>query len=111
MRKPEQGNSKAKAVERSWSIPAPLSSAMAKSTQKPSSESIKLGVEQREQESISQGSQKEQFFAMLPFEQPGALEGQFGFVETDGHFDLPSTSVSMHDVPGVLRAVDGLGGE
>ena len=48
---------------------------------------------------------------MLPLEQPGALKGQFGFVETNGHFDLPSASISVHDVPGVLRAVDGLGGE
>ncbi len=48
---------------------------------------------------------------MLPFEQPGARKSQFGFVERDGHFDLPSTSISMHNVPGDISAADGLVGE
>ena len=77
MSKPEQRNSQTQAVERSWGFPAPLSGAMAKSTQEPSSDGVKMGVKQREQESVSKSSNEEQFFAVLPFNEPGALKSEF----------------------------------
>ena len=111
MRKPEQRNSQTQAVERSWGIPAPLSSAVAKSTQQPSSEGVELGIEQREQESISQSSNQEQFFAELPFDKPGAFKSEFGFVVADGHLDLPTAGIGVHDIPGIVRTADWLSGK
>jgi hypothetical protein len=47
---------------------------------------------------------------VLSLEEPGALKGQFGFVLSDSHFNLPSTNIRRYDEPGVLRVTDRLGG-
>jgi len=48
---------------------------------------------------------------MLPFEQSGAFEGQFGFGVADGHFDLPTAGIRQGDLPGQLWRVSRLVGE
>ena len=48
---------------------------------------------------------------MLPLDKSGAFESEFGFGVADGHFDLPTASISVHHIPGIVIAADGLGGE
>jgi len=56
MKKPEQRNSETQLVERSWSIPAPLSIAATKGAQQPGTQVVKPAVKQREQENLREQS-------------------------------------------------------
>jgi hypothetical protein len=47
----------------------------------------------------------------FPFSQARAFEGQFAFVETDRHFDIPAASIGQDDSPGIFGGAHGVIGE
>jgi hypothetical protein len=61
-------------------------------------EPLSKGVKQRRQEREEEGI-------------GAAFKGQLAFVEAQSHFGLPAASIGEDDAPGVLRRLDGLGGE
>ncbi len=111
MEEPEEGESDAQAIQRSWSNPAPLSCSRAEGIQEPGRDGVGNNRQKRKQEGISEGSQEEEFVARGPAEKPGTFESQFAFIITNGHLHLPATSIRQHNLPGEVGSMSGLGGE
>ena len=63
------------------------------------------------QEGVGESSEKEELVAGGPREKARALEGQFGFVVADGHFDLPAPGIGEDGLPGEVGGMSGLRGE
>ena len=57
------------------------------------------------------GCDEQELAAGLPILQTRGFEGEFGFFEAQGHFDLPPPRVQEHDAPGIFGGADRLIGK
>lgn len=60
---------------------------------------------------MDQGNDEHQFLAGLPIQDADTFNGEFGFIETETGFDLPSAVISQDNAPGILDRKDGLVGK
>ena len=60
---------------------------------------------------MHEGHDQHQFLASRPVEQANALDGEFGFVEAEGGFNLPAAVVAEENAPGAFRGVNRLVGQ
>ena len=111
MEEPKEGKSDTQAIERSRSRPAPLSGSVGERKEEPGREGSWGRGQEGKQESVGQSSDEEELVAGVPREKARALESQLGFVEADGHFDLPAPGISEDDLPGEVGSMSGLRGE
>ncbi len=64
-------------------------------SQKPLSCQERIGKQEGKEESIGEGGHEQEFAAGFPGQEAGALVGQFTFMETDRHFDLPTAGIGQ----------------
>jgi hypothetical protein len=84
---------------------------MAPNPKKPDPKLLGLVVEQREQESVNETDHQKEFQTGFPLPHSQALTTQLTFPKAKPHFNLPSPGRGKHQLPGVLLADDGFGGE
>jgi hypothetical protein len=70
-----------------------------------------VGIQQRKQESISQGQEAQELTAVLPLVKPRAFKGELGFIAAEGHLDLPAAGVTGDDPPGLFEVLSRLIGQ
>ena len=84
---------------------------MAPVVDEPGTQGPKAITQQGKEESLNEGSHREELGTALPFHEARAFESQLGFAIADGDFDLPTAVVSENDTPGIIDIGDWLLGD